>query len=193
MGLCLLLLLPVLSTFLHISDIAIILLGLACKLVRTVWAGFCTETWMVYVSVVVGAMAGVITSALRSVADQCRGHVCVFSLSCLCMCVSSVVTVLSVSSVTLVTSPVCHICSSSVMSMSSVCDVCDVSVKSVSSVCHACRRLSSLCRRLSRLPSLFRRLSCLYRLSVKCWCLLSLFTPICPSVFAHINVLTCST
>uniref|UniRef100_A0A0B7AJA2 Major facilitator superfamily (MFS) profile domain-containing protein n=1 Tax=Arion vulgaris TaxID=1028688 RepID=A0A0B7AJA2_9EUPU len=70
MGLCLLLLLPVLSTFLHVSDIIIILMGLACKLVRTLWAGFCTETWMVYVSVVIGAMAGVITSALRSILSK---------------------------------------------------------------------------------------------------------------------------
>ncbi|XP_059139022.1 proton-coupled folate transporter-like [Physella acuta] len=70
MGLCLLLLLPVLSTFLNVSDIAIVLLGLGCKLVRTVWAGFCTQTWMVYVSVIVGSAAGVITSGLRSILSK---------------------------------------------------------------------------------------------------------------------------
>uniref|UniRef100_A0A2C9L9K6 Amino acid transporter transmembrane domain-containing protein n=1 Tax=Biomphalaria glabrata TaxID=6526 RepID=A0A2C9L9K6_BIOGL len=64
MGLCLLLLLPVLSTFLHIDDMVIVLIGLTCKLVRTVWAGFCTQTWMVYVSVVIGSAAGIITSGL---------------------------------------------------------------------------------------------------------------------------------
>ncbi|CAL1537363.1 unnamed protein product [Lymnaea stagnalis] len=70
MGMCLLLLLPVLSTFLHISDIAIILLGLSCKLVRTVWAGFCTHTWMVYVSVIIGSAGGIVTSGLRSILSK---------------------------------------------------------------------------------------------------------------------------
>ncbi|KAI8749365.1 proton-coupled folate transporter [Biomphalaria glabrata] len=70
MGLCLLLLLPVLSTFLHINDMVIVLIGLTCKLVRTVWAGFCTQTWMVYVSVVIGSAAGIITSGLRSILSK---------------------------------------------------------------------------------------------------------------------------
>lgn len=69
-GLCLLLFLPVLSTFGHMSDISIVLVGLACKLVRTLWAGFCVETWMVFVSVAIGSMAGVITSALRSILSK---------------------------------------------------------------------------------------------------------------------------
>ncbi|GFN99410.1 solute carrier family 46 member 3 [Plakobranchus ocellatus] len=70
MGLCLLFFLPVLSTFGHLSDISIVLLGLACKLVRTFWAGFCTDTWMVFTSVIIGSMAGIITSALRSILSK---------------------------------------------------------------------------------------------------------------------------
>ncbi|RUS89235.1 hypothetical protein EGW08_002978 [Elysia chlorotica] len=70
MGLCLLFFLPVLSTFCHMSDISIVLIGLGCKLVRTLWGGFCVETWMVFVSVIIGSMAGVITSALRSILSK---------------------------------------------------------------------------------------------------------------------------
>ncbi|GFR80403.1 solute carrier family 46 member 3 [Elysia marginata] len=70
MGLCLLFFLPVLSTFCHMSDISIIFIGLGCKLVRALWAGFCVETWMVFVSVVIGSLSGVVASALRSILSK---------------------------------------------------------------------------------------------------------------------------
>ncbi|XP_046380482.1 solute carrier family 46 member 3-like [Haliotis rufescens] len=70
MGVCLLLFLPVLSSVMKIPDVFIVMIGIGCKLVRSVWAGFCSETWMVYTSVVIGALAGMITSALRSLMSK---------------------------------------------------------------------------------------------------------------------------
>jgi len=71
MGLCLLLMLPLLTSVCKCSDGAILMMGISCKVVRLMWAGFCTETWMVYTSVVIGAFAGLITSALRSLLSKC--------------------------------------------------------------------------------------------------------------------------
>ncbi|XP_059139025.1 proton-coupled folate transporter-like [Physella acuta] len=70
MGLCLLLLLPVLSTFLKLSDFTIVLQGLGFRLARNVMAGFCTRTWMVYVLVIVCSPLGVIASGLRSILSK---------------------------------------------------------------------------------------------------------------------------
>jgi MFS family permease len=67
LGLCLL---PVLSNYFMLSDVTIILLGMICKLARSMWAGFCDTSWMVFVSVAIGAMAGMITSALRSLLSK---------------------------------------------------------------------------------------------------------------------------
>ncbi|KAK7087292.1 proton-coupled folate transporter-like [Littorina saxatilis] len=70
MGLTLLFLLPLLSDTLRVSDITIVLLAIAFKLVRGLWAGFCTETWMMFASVVSGALGGLINPGLRSVLSK---------------------------------------------------------------------------------------------------------------------------
>ena len=70
MGLALLCLLPFLSDVLRLSDMAIVLVALAFKLGRLAWAGFCTETWMVFTSVVTGALGGLVNSGLRSVLSK---------------------------------------------------------------------------------------------------------------------------
>lgn len=63
-------LLPVFSNYLMLSDATIILLGIVCKLIRLMWAGFCNASWMVFVSVAIGSMAGMITSVLRSLISK---------------------------------------------------------------------------------------------------------------------------
>ena len=70
MGGCLLLFLPLLSNVFNIPDITILTIGIFCKLVRSVWAGFCSETWMVYTSVVIGSLAGMISSVIRSLMSK---------------------------------------------------------------------------------------------------------------------------
>ena len=70
MGLCLLFLLPVLSSILKFSDATILIIGISCKVVRLSWAAFAIKTWMVYVSVIIGAFAGLITSAVRSLVSK---------------------------------------------------------------------------------------------------------------------------
>lgn len=70
MGLCLLFVLPVLSSIVHLSDASILMIGISCKIVRLTWAAFAFRTWMVYVSVIIGAFAGLITSAVRSLVSK---------------------------------------------------------------------------------------------------------------------------
>lgn len=70
MGGSLFLFLPFLTSILKAPDAALLIIGISCKIVRLTWAGFCRETWMVYVSVVIGAFAGMITSALRSLLSK---------------------------------------------------------------------------------------------------------------------------
>ena len=70
MGFCLLVILPILSNLLKIPDAAIVIMGVSCKIVRLFWAGFITESWMVYVSVVIGSFAGLITSSIRSLMSK---------------------------------------------------------------------------------------------------------------------------
>ncbi|KAK3589139.1 hypothetical protein CHS0354_017106 [Potamilus streckersoni] len=70
MGSCLFFILPILSNILKLPDIIIIIIGITCKIVRLTWAGFCTETWMVYLSVVIGSFAGLITSSVRSLMSK---------------------------------------------------------------------------------------------------------------------------
>lgn len=69
-GLCLFLFLPIFSIHLHMSDISIVILGILFKLTRLLWAGFCNTSWMVFASVSIGAMSGLITSALRSLVSK---------------------------------------------------------------------------------------------------------------------------
>lgn len=70
MGLCLFIFLPLFSNKFMLSDVTIMMLGIGCKFVRLIWAGFCDQSWMVFVSVAIGAMAGMITSALRSLISK---------------------------------------------------------------------------------------------------------------------------
>lgn len=70
MGICLFIVLPILSNILKCPDIAIIIIGILCKIVRLIWAGFCTQTWMMYTSVVVGAFAGLLMSSVRSLMSK---------------------------------------------------------------------------------------------------------------------------
>ena len=66
MGVCLIIFLPILSNIIRMSDGGIVIIGLSCKIVRLLWAGFIQESWMVYISVVIGSFAGLITSSIRS-------------------------------------------------------------------------------------------------------------------------------
>ncbi|XP_076452243.1 proton-coupled folate transporter-like [Babylonia areolata] len=69
-GLSLLLLLPLLARVLHVPDTDLALLGLTCRLVRVLWAGFCSRTWMTFASVVCGAVGAVLSPALRSLLTE---------------------------------------------------------------------------------------------------------------------------
>lgn len=70
MGVCLLLVLPILSNILNLPDGAIVIIGLLCKIIRLFWAAFIQESWMVYVSVIIGSFAGMITSSIRSLMSK---------------------------------------------------------------------------------------------------------------------------
>ena len=70
MGLCLIIVLPILSNVIKLPDGGIVLIGLVCKIVRLFWAGFIRESWMVYVSVIIGSFAGMITSSIRSLISK---------------------------------------------------------------------------------------------------------------------------
>ena len=91
MGLMLLFLLPLLSDVLQWSDMSIVVVALLFKLVRTLWAGFCTETWMVFASVVSGALGGLVNSGLRSVLSKAgsNGEVGLCLFVCLSVSVSN--------------------------------------------------------------------------------------------------------
>lgn len=69
-GLCLFLVLPIFANHLELTDTAILIIGILCKLGRYLWAGFCDASWMVFVSVAIGALGSVITSALRSLVSK---------------------------------------------------------------------------------------------------------------------------
>ena len=99
MGLTLIFILPLLADVLRVSDITIALLALVFKGVRTSWAGFCTETWMMFASVISGALGGLINPSLRSVLSKTADSgevrsVCVVGRRererermCVCVCV----------------------------------------------------------------------------------------------------------
>ncbi|KAH3891835.1 solute carrier family 46 member 3-like [Dreissena polymorpha] len=83
MGICLIVVLPILSNVLLVPDAAIVIIGLVCKIIRLLWAGFIQESWMVYVSVVIGSFSGMITSSIRSLVSKAADeneHGKVFSL-----------------------------------------------------------------------------------------------------------------
>lgn len=70
MGVCLIVVLPILSNMLNLPDAAIVIVGLLCKIIRLFWAGFIEDSWMMYVSVIIGSFAGMITSSIRSLMSK---------------------------------------------------------------------------------------------------------------------------
>uniref|UniRef100_A0A0L8GN57 Major facilitator superfamily (MFS) profile domain-containing protein n=1 Tax=Octopus bimaculoides TaxID=37653 RepID=A0A0L8GN57_OCTBM len=70
MGICLLFILPLLSNVIKISDTTIIMVAIFCKVVRLIWAAFLNKSWMMYVSIGLGAMGGLMISALRSLLSK---------------------------------------------------------------------------------------------------------------------------
>ncbi|ESO97502.1 hypothetical protein LOTGIDRAFT_152592 [Lottia gigantea] len=69
-GVTLMVLTPLLTSYFNLADSTIIILGTYCKLIRALWAGFCYETWMVFTSVVIGAIGGMLVSAVRSLMSK---------------------------------------------------------------------------------------------------------------------------
>ncbi|XP_076452245.1 proton-coupled folate transporter-like [Babylonia areolata] len=67
MGFALLFVLPVLSNVLHVSDTHLVLVAVTFKLCRALWAGFCTQTWMMFTSVGLGSLGGLINPGLRAI------------------------------------------------------------------------------------------------------------------------------
>lgn len=70
MGLSLFFLLPLLSNVLKVNDIMILWFSLAFKIIRVVWSAFWTESWMVYTAVIIGAVAGLASSAFRAILSK---------------------------------------------------------------------------------------------------------------------------
>lgn len=70
MGVCLFFILPLLSNVLKIPDTTIIIAAIFCKVARLVWAAFLNKSWMMYVSIGLGAMGGLMISALRSLLSK---------------------------------------------------------------------------------------------------------------------------
>ncbi|XP_041356762.1 solute carrier family 46 member 3-like [Gigantopelta aegis] len=66
MGAILLLLLPLLSNVLHCSDVTLFVIAIFFKLIRAFWTAFCTKTWMMYMSIAIGGLAGMLTPVIRS-------------------------------------------------------------------------------------------------------------------------------
>lgn len=70
MGLCLFFFLPVLTELVKMPDVGIIMLAVSCKIARSLWAAFCFKSWMVYVSVMIGAFGGLSVSSIRSLLSK---------------------------------------------------------------------------------------------------------------------------
>lgn len=70
MGFCLFMFLPILTNLFKLSDISIIIIAILGRIVRLVWASFATKTWMMFVSVIIGALGGLIVSGVRSLLSK---------------------------------------------------------------------------------------------------------------------------
>lgn len=66
LGMCLFVLLPVLSDVFQMKDITLVITGLLFKIIRLIFAAFNTKTWMVYLSIVIGSLSGLTVSGLKS-------------------------------------------------------------------------------------------------------------------------------
>ncbi|KAL3856401.1 hypothetical protein ACJMK2_011166 [Sinanodonta woodiana] len=70
MGIVLLILLPILSNVLKLSDSIISIIGLACASIRFVILAWSKESWMVWVAIIVGSLGGLINSPIRSLLSK---------------------------------------------------------------------------------------------------------------------------
>ena len=70
MGLVLLIILPILSNVLKLSDSFISILGLGCASLRFVILAWSKQTWMVWVAISVGSLGGLINSPVRSLLSK---------------------------------------------------------------------------------------------------------------------------
>ena len=70
LGLAVFLLLPILIRLLDLNDLTLVLIGLAFKMLRLMVLAFSTETWMVYLSVVVGCPSAMIISGAKSLISK---------------------------------------------------------------------------------------------------------------------------
>jgi PCFT/HCP family folate transporter-like MFS transporter 1/3 len=70
MGIVLLVLLPVFSNYLKLNDATISIIGMLCASVRFLILAWSEESWMVWLAVVVGSLAGIINSPVRSLLSK---------------------------------------------------------------------------------------------------------------------------
>lgn len=70
MGIILLVLLPLLSSVAKLNDATISMIGLFCACVRFVIMTWSKKTWMVWLSMAIGSIAGVINSPIRSLLSK---------------------------------------------------------------------------------------------------------------------------
>ncbi|KAK3609770.1 hypothetical protein CHS0354_022629, partial [Potamilus streckersoni] len=70
MGIVLLILLPILSNVLKLSDSIISIIGLACASIRFVILAWSKESWMVWVAIIIGSLGGLINSPIRSLLSK---------------------------------------------------------------------------------------------------------------------------
>lgn len=70
MGVVLLVFLPVFSNLLKLNDATISILGMLCASIRFLILAWSRESWMVWVAVVIGSLAGLINSPVRSLLSK---------------------------------------------------------------------------------------------------------------------------
>lgn len=70
MGLCLFLLIPLFSKKIKLSDVTIVVIGLLSMLAKVIFLGFSSTSWMVFVSIGLGAFIGMVPSTLRSLLSK---------------------------------------------------------------------------------------------------------------------------
>ena len=70
MGVVLLIILPILSNVLKLSDSVISILGLACASLRFVILAWSKQTWMVWAAITIGSLGGLINSPVRSLLSK---------------------------------------------------------------------------------------------------------------------------
>ncbi|XP_013419249.1 proton-coupled folate transporter-like [Lingula anatina] len=74
LGLFLMVILPILSGVLGMKDLTLVKIALTFKVCRLVFMAFNTETWLIYVSVVIASVSGMIVSGLKSQMSKAVNH-----------------------------------------------------------------------------------------------------------------------